>query len=417
MKKRIYRALLFLPLCILLLCSISAAAGKTTRPEGHSRSEEHSTGEGHSRSEGSSGENESTQEDIRELIAQYKDYEQRFAAIEDVGDIGSKGFDVIEEQVFLVLLETFGERSEGHSTEEGHSRSEGNSGEITFIPAMDRQYQRIAIFLADGEGRIVYKTNQLETNNRYPGDLKQPIKGIAAVSFQDVNGDGLTDIVLITTCENDTGDYAGKPYKVGDVLFQGKESFYRDYRISDKINRFSMNKSVDFIAAYVRDGLSTEVLYTATTLEELLEQDFQIITEQCYWRNFEKQGRLQVVPGVMGIAEYDIFMIYLVNEQGYIVWSFQPMGDYDNLYSLKGMTGKDMDGDGMKDLVVLARYSFEGPEGELIVESDCAIYYQRTNGFDVDMEFQNYFKCTEEDTLEGLVGKIREYWGWPQEND
>ena len=34
------------------------------------------------------------------------------------------------------------------------------------------------------------------------------------------------------------------------------------------------------------------------------------------------------------------------------------MGDYDNLYSLKGMTGKDVDGDGMKDLVVFARFGW-----------------------------------------------------------
>ena len=88
------------------------------------------------------------------------------------------------------------------------------------------------------------------------------------------------------------------------------------------------------------------------------------------------------------------------------------MGDYDNLYSLKGITGKDVDGDGMKDLVVLARYSYEGDDGGLVVESDCAIYYQRTSGFDIDTEFQNYYRCTEENTLEELVIKIREYWGW-----
>lgn len=336
---------------------------------------------------------------LQRLIEQYDDYEQRFAAVEHMDDIAGNGFAIIEEQVFPVLLESFGEE------------------EVNFVPAMDWRYRRLVLFLTDSEGRVLYKTNQLETNNCWQGEMKQPTRGIAAVSFQDVNVDGLTDIVLITTCRNDTGEYAGNNYKVGDVLFQCEQGFYRDWRISDKINRFGMNKSVDFIVSYVRDGNSTEILYTATTLDELLEQDFHIIAEQCYWRSFEKQGRLQVVPGTIRIAEYDIFMIYLVNEQGHIVWSFQPMGDYDNLYSLKGMTGRDMDGDGMKDLVVLARYSYEGENGELLVESDCAIYYQRTDGFDVDREFRNYYKCKEEDTLEALVGKIREYWGWPKEND
>ena len=34
-------------------------------------------------------------------------------------------------------------------------------------------------------------------------------------------------------------------------------------------------------------------------------------------------------PGTYRMAEYTVFMLYLVNEQGYIVWSFQPMGEYE----------------------------------------------------------------------------------------
>ena len=293
-------------------------------------------------------------------------------------------------------LETFGEEAE-------------------FLPAMHREYHRLAVFIADGEGNILFRTEQLETNYKSRESLEQPIKSLAAVSFQDLDGDGLTDIVLITNCENDRGDYAGRTYKVGDVLFQKDGEFYRDWRISDKINRFSMNKSTDFIASYVRDGNSTEVLYSAVSLEELLESGFQITQEQCYSRVFEKQGRLQVVPGTLRIAEYDIFMIYLVNEQGYIVWSFQPMGDYDNLYALKGMTCRDVDGDGMKDIVVLARYSYSDPEGKLLIDTKCHIYYQRTDGFAEDGHFGEVYTCTEEDTLGGLVDIIREYWGWTKE--
>lgn len=333
-------------------------------------------------------------DDSEEVLVRYQEYEQRFAAIETVADVEANGFDIIEEHVFPVILESFGEE------------------EVTFMPAMESEYHRLALFIADAEGNILYKTNQLETNTLYKGRLEQPTSDIAAVSFQDADSDGFTDIILITKCVNDTGEYAGKTYKTGDVLFQRDGSFYRDYRISDKINRFSMNKSANCIVSFVRDGNSMEFLYTATTLEELLANGFQIIQEQCYYRTFEKLGRLQVVPGVVRMSEYDIFMIYLVNEQGNIVWSFQPMVDYDNLYSLKGMTGKDVDGDGMKDLVVFARYSYEGPEGELIVESDCAIYYQRTSGFDIDTGFQEYYQCTEDNTLEELVIKIREYWGW-----
>ena len=394
---------IFSVICIFLaaLLTVSACGNMSVSAHGLMRGEGKSgagTGAG---TDGKSGigtvsydKNSDSEEQTAALIRLYEEYQENFAELEKLEELPEHGYDIIEEQVFPVMLESFGE------------------GEIMFVPAMERQYQRLALFLTDAEGNIVYKYNQLEANMCIQGQMKQPVQGIAAVSFQDVNGDGLLDIVLITTCRNETGDYAGKVYKVGDVLFQGKRSFFRDWRISDKINRFSMNKSIDFIISFVRDGYSTEFLYTAVTLEELLDNGFEIIEEQCYWRRFEKQGRLQVVPGTYRMADYDIFMIYLVNEQGYIVWSFQPMGDYDNLYSLKGMTGKDVDGDGMKDLVVLARYSREGDPGELIVDSECAIYYQRTSGFDVDMEFREHYQCTDEDTLEGLVEKIREYWGW-----
>lgn len=334
----------------------------------------------------------------------YQEYETRFEAIMTEGQIEENGYRIFEEHIFPVVFQSFGEE------------------EVTFLPAMDTRYNRLAVFILDAEGKVLYKTNQLEANYRARGMLKQPIEGIASVAFSDVNWDGLTDIILLTTCVNEAGSYAGKPYKIGDVLFQSDRDFYRDWRVSDKINRFSMNKNANCIISFVRDGNSTEILYTATTLQELLDNGFSIITEQCYTRNFEKLGRLQVVPGVKTISEYNIFMIYLVNEQGQIVWSFQPMGDYDNLYSLKGITGRDIDGDGMKDLVVLARYSREGEDGGLEVDTRCAIYYQRTGGFDIDQGFEEYYQSTGEPavsdlTMEELVEKIREYWGWKIEDD
>ena len=333
----------------------------------------------------------------REQAQKEREYQARFDAIERIEDIEANDYEIMEEQIFPVVVESCG------------------TEECTFFPAMEKNYNRLAIFLADGEGNIFFKTNQLETNNRIPGQLKQVTRNLSAVTFSDLNRDGRTDIVLITKCVNDRGEYAGKPYKVGDVLFQGDKTFYRDWRISDKINRFDMNRSVNSIIAFVKNGRSTEFLYTATTLDELLKNGFTIIEEQDYARRFEKLGKLQVVPGTFRISEYDIFMIYLVDEKGDIVWSFQPMGSYDNLYTLRGITGKDVDGDGMKDLVVLARYTYEGENGELLIQTECAIYYQRTGGFDIDTEFSRKYKCNEEDTMEALIPKIRAYWGWQVE--
>lgn len=327
----------------------------------------------------------------------YQEYQENFEEIAHLDDIESRGYDILDDQVFTIKLESFEQE------------------EVTLIPALEISWNRLALFLADGQGNILYKCNDLETNNCARGRMLQNTQGIVSIAFDDANQDGRTDIILISRCVNDTGDYAGIPYKVGDVLFQGEDTFYRDWRISDKINRFGMNKSTNQILFFVRDGRSTEFLYTATTLDELLEHGFYIIEEQYYTRNFEKLGRLKVVPGTFRMAWYDIFLIYLVNEQGDIVWSLQPMGDYDGLYSLKGINGRDVDGDGLKDLVVLARYSREDENGERQIENKCMIYYQRTSGFEADTEFENYYQYAEEDTMEMMIQKIREYWGWQVE--
>ena len=366
MNKRSIGIILTLCLCVLLLSPAQATADET----------------------------------VDELTRLYLEYEENFAAIdyvdlEHVEDLQNYGYTPITVHSYSILFESFGEE------------------EVTFLPVIDNTYHRLAVLIVDNNsGNVIYKTNRLETNYKWLGRLEQPIKELVSVSFRDLDKDGLKDIILITDCENNSGEYAGKTYKVGDVLFQRDGSFYRDWRISDKINRFSMNKSVDFITAYVRDGSSTEILYTATTLDELLENGFDIFEGQRYYRNFEKHGRLLQVPGVIHMAEYDVFMIYLVNAEGYIVWSFQPMGDYDNLYSLKGTRCTDLDGDGMKDLLVLGRYSYAGPQGEMLVDPICRIYYQRTDGFAEDTEFSKIYQCTDKDTVSGLVTHIREYWGW-----
>ena len=336
-------------------------------------------------------------EEVALLVQQYEAYQSAFEGIRSLADVEAAGYEIIEDQRFPVQLETFGPE------------------EVELVAIMHKEYHRLAVLIVDGVGNVLFGTNQLETNYRYQGQLEQPTKSLESVSFQELDHDGLTDIVLITKCENDTGDYAGKSYQVGDVLFQRDGDFYRDWRISDKINRFSMNKSADLIASYVGEGNSTEILYTATTLEQLLEHGFHLVEEHSYRVDFEKQGSLLVAPGFISMADYDVFMIYLVNAQGDIVWSFQPMEDYDNLYALKGLVCRDMDGDGMKDVVVLARYSYAGPDGELLIDTKCDIYYQRTDGFEAEKNFGKIYQCGPEDTMDELVEIIREYWGWPKE--
>ena len=88
--------------------------------------------------------------DDESILAKYQAYEAEFWGIQSVNEIEEQGFFIIQEQVFSVLLESFGEQ------------------EVTFIPAMDRKYHRLTVFIADLKGEILYRCNQLATNQLQP---------------------------------------------------------------------------------------------------------------------------------------------------------------------------------------------------------------------------------------------------------
>lgn len=366
------------------------------------------------------------------LIAACQEYEKCFRKIETVWDIEPMGYDVVEKHVFDVPLPSEKVIAPTPDSEEvvdtevirpqnPYVFDEEDAVALQEVPtvrfycAIEKDCHRAAVFLADAEGNIVYKTNQLECNYTVLGELTQPIYDMVSVAFLDLNGDNLKDIILIAGCSGEQEIHEGRTFKVGEVLFQKETedrtvSFYRDWRVNDMINRFGMNKSAKCIRSFVRDGFSTEFLYTATTESELLKNSFVVIKEQSRWQNYEKLGNLKILPGIFTIADYDIFMIYMIDEEGDIVWSFQPMGEYDNLYSLRGISSKDLDGDGMKDLLVVARYSREGENGEMIVEGQYSVYYQRTGGFDTDVDFVKDHPYSEGRTVEQIAGQIQNYW-------
>ena len=119
----------------------------------------------------------------------YQEYQERFASVEHVWELDACGYEVLEEQIFPVALESFGEE------------------ELTLIPAMERRFHRLAVFFADRRGNILYRYNQLETNNCIPGQMEQPVENLLSVAFADVNHDQKTDMILITGCVNEAGEF------------------------------------------------------------------------------------------------------------------------------------------------------------------------------------------------------------------
>lgn len=329
--------------------------------------------------------------------ALYNAYRDSFNSVSYEGDISKNGFRIIETQKFDVEHQTF--------------------GLLTIIPAIHVEHQRMALFFALEDETIVFKTDDFMSNTWVKGEVKQTNREVICISCTDLDGDELLDIIVISSCQNDSGVYGDKPYNVGDALFQNGTGFYRDPRISDKINRFDMNKSAEYIYAFIRSGVSMEFLFVANDYDELLADGFKPIDYLQVSEHLEKFGVVDVIPGFYDMTGQYYLMVYIVDQSGNILWNFQPMHYYANFYNILAVSLKDIDGDGNKDLTLIARYVAYDEDGNAFLKTDYNIYYQRAGYFLEDTEFKRSHVHDENDEdgdIDGLTNKARQYWGWPQ---
>ena len=324
----------------------------------------------------------------------FNEYSQNFNNVRWEEDIEKNGFQVAENQVFAI----------DHAA----------MGELRLIPAISQDYNRLALFFVREDNIIAFKTEDFICNNWLKGQIRQTNCDIICISFCDLNGDDLDDIIVITACQNDFGIYADKTYNVADVLLQNEAGYYRDPRISDKLNRFDMNKTDLAVIGYVRDGISMEFLFTAKNLDELYTSGFQAITTQCFTEHFEKFGVVDVIPGFFGMAGQNYLMVYIVDKSGRILWNFQPMHYYVNFYAISAISFRDIDGDGNKDFLLIAWYVTYDADGMAVIKKDYDIYYQRAGYFLEDTSFKQSYLCGEDDNIGVITNKARQYWGWPQ---
>lgn len=287
-------------------------------------------------------------------------------------------------------------------------------GMLKVIPAINREYNRLALFFISEDGAVAAKTDDFLSNSWLNGQIRQTNRDLISLSCADLNGDGWDDIIIISACRNDFGIYADKTYPVADVLFQDQEGFYRDPRVSDKINRFDMNKTDQAVIAFVRDGVSMEFLFTAKSLFELVAKGFRPIKSQCFTEHFEKFGVVDVVSGFFNMAGQNYLMVYIVDTDGGILWNFQPMHYYVNFYAINAISFRDIDGDGNKDLLLIGYYVTYDEDGLVIIKKDYDIYYQRAGYFLEDITFKQSYYCQEEDTISTITALARQYWGWRQ---
>ncbi|WP_242975962.1 hypothetical protein [Desulfosporosinus sp. FKB] len=135
---------------------------------------------------------------------------------ENINDI--KGFSSIEKQSFMVNLNSWG-------------NVKFVSGKLT-----GGSHVPVEFYLTDKEGDIFY---DFAATLPYRVDVK-------AVSFEDVNKDGLKDIIIIVNDEDDTSNC------LATVYFQKADgSFANDLKLDQEINESGNNKEVKIVRTFL----------------------------------------------------------------------------------------------------------------------------------------------------------------------
>lgn len=139
------------------------------------------------------------------------------------------GLQVIESQCFSVNLE--------------------NYGRVKFISGLKREdYNNNANFyLVDDKNNVLYKFPD------FYGNTKGMFNDIRAVSFVDVNNDGLKEIVIISDYKSNTSSSTLIP--ICSIYFQKGKEFINYKNIDDRINNSSNNKDIATVLKYAKENL------------------------------------------------------------------------------------------------------------------------------------------------------------------
>ena len=102
--------------------------------------------------------------DETSVQAEYEAYYDRFLSIENRDGIAGGGFLVVEDQIFP--LDPDDEES------------------ILMVPAFDEKYNRLALFIVDVDGQILYRTEQLEKNTASGDGCGSPCRPLRRSPFR-----------------------------------------------------------------------------------------------------------------------------------------------------------------------------------------------------------------------------------------
>ena len=154
----------------------------------------------------------------------------------NIEDLKNSGLNVITEQSFDVELENF--------------------GQVTFVSGSIEEdgLYKLKLCLIDGNGKVLYEFPDFYGNN-WPMFFE-----VWSVAFDDLNGDGLKDVVAIASFMTGAGPTGAEEFPVAGVYFQHGKEFvsipWLDEEIIENVTEVNISNVSDYIKKVDKEKLS-----------------------------------------------------------------------------------------------------------------------------------------------------------------
>ncbi|MBU7314286.1 TcaA NTF2-like domain-containing protein [Paenibacillus oleatilyticus] len=165
---------------------------------------------------------------------------QRLPKVGTLENLREKGMQVIDNQSFQVELNHW--------------------GKVKFISGkqLEGSELKASFYLVDENEIILYEFPEFYGNDR------TSFEGIRAVSFKDVDQDGLKDIIIIAEFSTGIGESGNIPFPVAGIYFQRDNEFESIPQLDEKINLVQQNENVAAILEFAQ-GISLDDIKKLST--------------------------------------------------------------------------------------------------------------------------------------------------------
>lgn len=144
-------------------------------------------------------------------------------------DLQEKGLKIIKDQTFWTEFK--------------------NWGKVKFVPGelLKDGNLKLYLYLVDNDGNVLYKFPE------FYGNTWSMFTEFKAVSFKDINKDGMKDIIVISEYMTGVGQEGAIPFPVGSIYFQKEKEFINIPELDEQINDANKNKNIHMILKFVED--------------------------------------------------------------------------------------------------------------------------------------------------------------------